>query len=244
LAVLKEGLRMQAPQLVQYLKTRRVGRSLQRCSDVFAALCDVDDHLRKIKDDWVKCRIVVDMHKHGVQARRVLTLRDHLGDEALQKAQLAELRRAEERLEAAEKRLEAADNALGKHVCVSRGFGLELQEHVHAVVVDQATSVRSQQKYAEWTSMFILLQKYADAHDGDANPLQSLNSDEYPGLGRWVANQRTAYRNMQELKKGSKLLRGGPRISTDQIAQLKSLKTFKWGDVLPPLPPLPPELKV
>ena len=74
--VVVERLRQEAPELARYLsKPTRIGGSLQRCSDVFATLCDVDDDLGELKDDWLKCRVGVDM-----QLRRVRTLRDRLGD--------------------------------------------------------------------------------------------------------------------------------------------------------------------
>ena len=47
---------------------------------------------------------------------------------------------------------------------------------------------------AAWERNFQLLRKYFREH-GDARPPASLDTPEYPRLGKWVVNQRQAYRN-------------------------------------------------
>ncbi len=78
---------------------------------------------------------------------------------------------------------------------------------------------------AKWGEKFALLEKYKAAHNGDTNPPYRLNDTEYPGLGKWVNNQRQAYSNEVRRRKGEKV--AGGIISAEQIERLEALG-FQW----------------
>ena len=77
-----------------------------------------------------------------------------------------------------------------------------------------------------WEETFQLLRKWT-AVNGHSSPAQSVNNDEYPGLGTWVSRQRTAYSNEQKLRQGL-LVKGSARISQERIHKLETLG-FQWN---------------
>eukprot|EP00750_Incisomonas_marina_P029544 INCI7192.11.p1 GENE.INCI7192.11~~INCI7192.11.p1 ORF type:complete len:1394 (+),score=213.38 INCI7192.11:2388-6569(+) len=77
---------------------------------------------------------------------------------------------------------------------------------------------------SSWRKNFELLKKYADNHDGDANPPTKLDTAEYPRLGQWLQTQRLAYQYEQSVKAGTATkTRGNNRITEARISQLEAL---------------------
>ena len=74
-----------------------------------------------------------------------------------------------------------------------------------------------------WTIMFLQLREYKILH-GDCKVPQ--NSKDYPKLGKWVKNQRLAYKIVKSGKKGRS-------ITADKIIKLDSIG-FDWGRGFPP----------
>lgn len=79
---------------------------------------------------------------------------------------------------------------------------------------------------AAWDKKFKNLTKYREIH-GNSRPPASLNTEEYPGLGKWVVNQRQAYRFELMRRAGQKPHRRANRISEKQIKLLESID-FQW----------------
>lgn len=76
---------------------------------------------------------------------------------------------------------------------------------------------------SSWQRHLDLLQKYADNHDGDANPSIKLDTPEYPKLGSWLQTQRMAYHYEKSREAGSVNKKHRNRISKEHIAQLEAL---------------------
>ena len=77
-----------------------------------------------------------------------------------------------------------------------------------------------------WERKFQLLLKFK-AEFGHVRVPQSLNSEQYPGLGVWVNNKRAAYRN-EQLRAAGQKPKSTARINAEQIKRLESIG-FQWS---------------
>lgn len=89
------------------------------------------------------------------------------------------------------------------------------------VVVQAHATIRS-----SWLKNFHLLESFAKEH-GHAQVAQRLDTEAYPKLGNWVANQRRSYR-LEKLRAEGKAAKGGGRINAEQIRMLEAVPGFAW----------------